>query len=202
MKKTLLAAAVAISLCLLVTAGCSSDAEQQGDTSALPAQESAEQPLEPVAGTSEPNTSVHPAPVSADLSKEPPYLHVVYGDDTLDTHGWNWTWTVQNADGTAQTLEPEHATAYPLDWVDIMDTLVKSDGKTLTLSFEVEPDTVTAYADVLSGGPHGGPVALENGTDLPLPDDTEGIVYTIHAEWNGANGYQGDSYYAFCVKAK
>lgn len=198
MKKKLLAAAAAASLCLLITAGCSSDTKQQDSVSA-PAQES--QPPEPVTGTSEPNADVQPAPVSADLSKEPPYLHVTYGDDALDAHGWNWTWTVQNIDGTTQTLEPEYATAYPLDWVDIMDTLVKSDEKTLTLSFEVEPDAITAYADVLSGGSDGGPVTVENGTDLPLLDDTDGIVYTIHAEWTGTNGYQGDSYYAFCVKA-
>lgn len=200
MKRKLLAIAAAASLCLLITAGCSSDTKQQDSVSAPPAQEP--QAQEPVTGSPESDTDAQPAPVSADLSKEPPYLHVAYGEESLDTRGWNWTWTVQNADGTTQTLEPEYATAYPLDWVDTMDTLVKSDGETLTLSFAVEPDAVTAYADVLSGGSDGGPVTVENGTDLPLLDDTEGIVYTIHAQWNGANGYQGESNYAFCVRTK
>lgn len=202
MKRKLLPVAVMASLCLFATAACSSAAEQQDGVPAPSVQEPAEQPPEPVAGVSEPNADVQPAPASADLSKEPPHLHVAYGGEALDTRGWNWSWTVQNADGTTQTLEPEYATAYPLDWVDTMDTLVKPDEEMLALSFEVEPDTVTAYADILSGESDAGPVTVENGTDLPLLDDTEGIVYTIHAEWAGTNGYQGNSYYAFCVKAK
>ena len=127
---------------------------------------------------------------------------MTYGDETLDVRGWNWEWSVQNPDGTTQTLIPEYATAYPLDWLDVMDTLVMSDEKTVTLSFAVEPDTVTAHADPLSGESSSGPVSVENGTELLLLDDTEGVVYTIHADWNGANGYQGSSHYAFCVKSK
>ena len=204
MKKKLLSIAAAASLCLFAAAGCSTDTEPSDGVPAPPSQESAEQSPEPVTGNSEP---IGEAPssddaVSADLSAEPPYLHVTYGDEALDVRGWNWEWTVQNPDGTAQTLMPQWATAYPLDWVDTMDTLLRSEGQTLLLSFAVEPDTVTAYADPLSGESSSGSVPVENGTELPLLDDTEGIVYTIHAEWNGADGYQGTSNYAFCVKNK
>jgi len=149
MKRKLLSIAAAVSLCLFAAAGCSPDTEQPDGVPTPPVQESAEQSPEPVTDTTEPIDEA-PAPddaVSADLSAEPPYLHVTYGDETLDVRGWNWEWTVQNPDGTTQTLTPQWATAYPLDWVDTMDTLVMSDEKTVTLSFAVEPDTVTAHAD-------------------------------------------------------
>lgn len=202
MKRTFLFIAAA-SLCLLAAAGCSADTEQPDNVPTPPSQESAEQPPEPATDTTEP-TEEAPAPddaVSADLSAEPPYLHVTYGGEALDVRGWNWEWTVQSPDGTTQTLTPQWATAYPLDWVDMMDTLLRSEEQTLLLSFAVEPDTVTAYADALSGETSIGSVPVENGTELSLPDDTEGIVYTIHAEWNGSGGYQGTSNYAFCVKS-
>lgn len=200
MKRKLLCIVAAASLCLFVAAGCSSDTEQPDGAPAPPSQASTGQLPEPVADTTEPNAGVHPEPVSADLSKEPPYLHVTYGGEALDTRGWNWEWTVQAPDGTALTLEPEWATAYPLDWVDTMDTLVKTDVQTLELSFAVEPTTVTAYLDTLSGD-FSGDAEVENGSTLSLADDAEGVVYTIHAEWNDVQGYSGKSNYAFCVKS-
>lgn len=82
-----------------------------------------------------------------------------------------------------------------------MDALAKTDVQTLELSFAVEPTAVTAYLDTFSGE-SGGDAEVENGSTLSLADDAEGVVYTIHAEWNDAQGYSGKSNYAFCVKSK
>lgn len=200
MKGKFLVAAAAVSLCLLVTAGCSSDAELSDNTATPPAQVSTEQTPAPSADISAPEPDVQLEPASADLSKAPPYLHVTYDGESLDIRGWNWEWTVQNPDGTTLTLEPDWATAYPLDWVDTMDTLIKTDAQTLELSFVVEPTAVTACLDPLSGE-FSRDAEVKNGNILSLVDDAEGVVYTIHAEWNDVQGYSGHSCYALCVKS-
>lgn len=206
MKKRVFAIVFAASLCLLAAAGCSAGMEQnEQDVPPLSAEEDPSDELPEVPADTPESGEDAPEPdaeVTADLSKEPPFLRVTYGSEVLDIEGWNWTWTVQAPDGTSQTLEPEWAMPYPLDWVDLMDTLVRSDTDTLSLSFAVEPDSLTAYADILSGEADGGPVPVENGAELSLLEDAQEAVYTIHAEWNGSSGYQGDSYYAFCVKTE
>ena len=194
-------------LCLALLAGCG----QRGQAAIPPENppaESGSASSEAPGGTA-PDASApaesgqdRPAPSEEPLTA-PPDLQVTYMEKTLTTKGWNWEWTVERADGTTETLYPEYATAHPLDWDwENADTFTRGGSDSVTLSFDVEPDSVSVYMDCLSGEVSGGDVALEPGLVVPLGDDPEGAIYTVHAVWTGTRGCTGKSAYAFCVKAQ
>lgn len=140
-------------------------------------------------------------PEDSAILTTPPELNVVYMDNVMKVSGWNWEWTAENKDGTMRTTYPDYGTSDPLDWIDSMDTIVKSEGDSIALTFVAEPDNITVYAEPAASD-RGTNVALNGKNIVSLINGEGNVVYTVRAEWSSTQGYYGYSYYAFYVVDK
>lgn len=135
---------------------------------------------------------------------EPPSLMVVCGDESIEAIGGNYSWNVDNGDGTASSVIA--CGAHPLDGRDYTPVLeVEGDGSVL-LQFGPQPTSITVqcwseeYWGDTSAASQEVPVEAlaEDPEALVISLMEGGYIYEVSATWDGADGSGGTASYVFC----
>ncbi|MCD8069232.1 MAG: hypothetical protein LUE87_10170 [Lachnospiraceae bacterium] len=132
---------------------------------------------------------------------EPPELTISYGGETYSVLKGGYSWTYENGNGKYTSTVAD--AAHPLQCQELFSPIYIRDGSlTVTLNFEVDPDTVLVrcwsdeYWDDFEN-------AVEEDIDVDdmafeLKTDG-GYIYQIVGTWDSFEGYKGVADYSFYV---
>ena len=138
------------------------------------------------------------APEPLPESTAPPDLTVIAGEERCTALRGGWSWTVRV--GEEQYSGTIADSAHPLDYQDLTPSLNTTEPD-VTLSFPVEPDTLTAQCwperawgnmDVQSEA-----VTVEESLLTLKPG---GYLYEVCAAWDAMPEYEGECRYSFFVR--
>lgn len=125
---------------------------------------------------------------------KPPELTVTCGDESITVNSGNYSWTAKKGSGSAIACG-----IHPLESRLGLTPFEVSDG-TVTLSFEAEPDSISArcWGDVNmdNTSAESEDTAL-SGNNLTLKSG--GYIYEVTAKWESEKSYGGTASYAFYI---
>lgn len=131
-----------------------------------------------------------------DLVKEPPVLTVMCADAAADAHIGTYSWGYDTGSGTWSNVCAD--SSHPLESKEWLEA-VEVDEETLTLSFEVEPEsfTIRCWEDSQWENLDAEETAVKtSGNEITLQPG--GYIYEVVAQFESEH-YNGTVYYSFYV---
>ena len=138
-----------------------------------------------------------PAPEPEEIHA-PPELTVCFDQGNCTALRGGWSWTVR--EGENQYSSTIADSLHPLESQDLTPTLTTAETE-ITLSFRMEPDTITAQCWPESAWGNQDAQSQEAAVEGNLLTLNPGdYLYDVHAAWNAMPDYEGECSYSFFVR--